>query len=335
MSMKSLSTRLLNYVSNKTRGRYDEEEIISTRLQCASNREAAAALGIPRRTVDRTVARVVERAEEQGEVVTVDSPNILVLDIESAPILGFMWHFWKGGTAPAMYQRPSYVMSWAAKWLGEDDVMADAICYNEDYQAGDEDDTRMLLGIWELLDDADFVVAHNGDNFDLKKLNTAFLLAGMGPPAPYKSIDTLKILKRKFKFDSNKLDYVLQQLEDKPKHDSGGFETWRGCMAGDMGAWEKLIEYNIEDVKDLERIYLRVRSWDHLHPSFATHKPIKGELVCTVCGSENVTLREGKTVSTAASVFQLYTCDDCGHHMRSRQSLLTTQQANNSLQNAK
>lgn len=105
-------------------------------------------------------------------------------------------------------------------------------------------------------------------------------------------------------------------------------------MAGDMDAWKTLIEYNKADVLDLERIYLKIRAWDHLHPSASTHSPTAGRRVCTVCGSENVRATE-KTVATAASVFQLFTCGDCGHHMRSRQSLLTTAQAANSLQNAK
>lgn len=320
MSMTTLSKRLLNYVSNK--GKYDEREVMAARLEYGSNQRAAQALGIPRRTVDRIVNRVTERAAESGEEVTVGTPSIALIDIETAPILGYMWHFWKGGTGPNMMERDTYVMSWAAKWLGEDEVMADGICYNEDYTAGDEDDTRMLAGIWEILDDADFVVAHNGDRFDIKRLNTAFLLAGFFPPSPYKSIDTLKIAKNQFAFSSNKLDYILRVVEDRRKYDSGGFETWRACLDGDMEAWDKLITYNKQDVRDLEDIYLKLRPWDKSHPSAATHGPSVGRRVCTVCGSEDVRARD-KTVSTGVSVFQLYTCNSCGHHMRDRQSKLT------------
>jgi hypothetical protein len=323
--MKTLSKRLLNYVSNE--GKYDEAAVIAARLATGSNKKAAAELGIPRRTVDRMVNRVVDRALNHGDMVTVETPNVLVMDIETAPILGYMWHFWKGGTSPTMMERDSYILSWAAKWLGEDEVMADAICYNDGYSAGDEDDTRMLAGIWNLLDEADFVVAHNGDRFDIKRLNTGFLLAHMFPPSPYRPIDTLKIAKRVFGFSSNRLDYILQLLEGRGKHDSGGFETWRACMAGDMEAWDNLIAYNKQDVQDLEDVYLKIRAWDTQHPSAATHGPSTGKPVCTVCGSEDVRARykedgSRKTVSTGVSVFPLYTCNDCGHHMRSRESLI-------------
>ena len=321
MSIKTLSTRLLNYVSNKTGGKYDEAEVISARLQYTSNNETAKALGIPRRTVDRIVSRVMDRAEDQGETAMVETPKILVYDIETAPILGYMWHFWKGGTSPNMMERSSYVMSWAAKWLHDKEVMADALCYDENYTPGDEDDTRMLLGIWELLDEADFVVAHNGDNFDAKVLNTAFLLAGLRPPTPYRSIDTLKIAKRKFRFGSNKLDHILKLLEGRGKHDAGGFETWRGCMDGDMEAWDRMVTYNKQDVLDLETIYMQLRAWDHQHPSVATTGRTAGRRACTVCGSENV-VDTGRTVSTNASQFKLFQCDDCGHHMRARNSLI-------------
>ena len=42
----------------------------------------------------------------------------------------------------------------------------------------------------ELIDKADIVIAHNGDKFDLRKLNTRFLFHELGTPSSYQSIDT-------------------------------------------------------------------------------------------------------------------------------------------------
>jgi hypothetical protein len=327
--MKNLSNILLNFVS--TKGKYDEHSIIEARLASGSNRAVAERLGIPRRTVDRAVNRVIKRAEKAGETSTVEAPKILILDIETAPMEGYLWSLWKPVFGTNMLKRTSYVLSWAAKWVGEDKVMADGICYNDDYSAGDEDDRRMLEGIWNLLDEADFVVAHNGDRFDIKKLNTAFMLAKLPPYSPIRSIDTLKMVKRCFSFDSNKLDHLLKEMYGLGKSDDGGFETWRGCMHGDMDKWDKLIQYNKDDVTKLEQLYLDIRMWDKQHPSAATHGGSTGKAVCTTCASENVVPLydedgDRKTVGTGVSKFPLYICEDCGTHMRSRFSVLSTEQ---------
>lgn len=320
MKMTNLSNILLNYASTNK-----ELRVIMARLASDSNNKASELVDIPRRTVDRIVARVAQRAQLAGEEIGVGQPKILILDIETAPMLSYIWSLWKPAFGTAMLEHTTYILSWAAKWHDSDEVFADAICYNEDYAAGDEDDKRMLQNIWNLLDEADFIVAHNGDKFDIKKLNTRFLLNGMTPPSPYKQIDTLKIVKRVFGFDSNRLDHLLKEMYDEGKDDAGGFDTWRGCMAGDMESWEKLISYNKADVTKLERLYMDIRGWDKQHPSAATHGGGTGKTVCTVCGSEDVK-PTGKTVSTGVSVFPLFTCQGCGAHMRGRSSLLSPRQ---------
>jgi hypothetical protein len=156
----------------------------------------------------------------------------------------------------------------------------------------------------------------------------------MRPPSPYKQIDTLKMLKRCFSFDSNRLDYVVNVLygEEKKKHD--GFEMWRRCMQGEKKAFEELMEYNRHDVLLLERLYRDIRAWDKSHPSIATHGMVSDMPVCTTCGSEDV-YETDNTVSTGVSKFRVWECGDCGSQMRSRKSLLTTNQKQHLLVKAK
>ena len=307
----NLSKELLHYASSEA-----ERLALTTRLELGSNREVAVKLGLNRRTIDRTLDRIVLRAQKAGYDSAGNAPRILVFDIETAPMIAYLWSIWQNGTNIGALESNTYMLSWAAKWVGSDEVFSDCLFDNPDYTPGSEDDSRMLGTLWELLDDADFVVAHNGDNFDIKHVNTRFLLAGYQPPAPYKSIDTLKIVKRKFKFDSNKLEFLLQKLYGEGKEDAGGMDTWIACMKGDKKAWEQMVFYNKGDVTKLERLYLDIRSWDHLHPSMATHGKVTGEYACTACGSESVSALEGKTVSTAASVFPLYVC--CRNDSRER-----------------
>lgn len=320
--MKRLSKNLLNFVSTSK-----ERAIIEARLVTESNHQAAKLVGIPRRTVDRAVNRVINRAEEEGVGSSfVPESKILILDIETAPMLSYLWNLWpKGGINHQMVERPTYILSWAAKWLGAEETLFDALCYNEDYSAGEENDRRMLEGIWRLLDDADFVVAHNGDRFDVKHLNTAFFMAGLRPPRPYRQIDTLKMVRRTFAFDSNRLDYLLTRLFGRTKMDAGGFETWRQCMLGNMEAWDTLVRYNIQDTLDVEELYLAIRGWDKGHPNITTNTGGSGARRCSTCGSENVVELPDAAVCTNVSRFSLYQCGDCGSHLRGRTNLLTQQ----------
>jgi hypothetical protein len=244
------------------------------------------------------------------------------MDIETAPIIAYLWSLWQKYVNLSSVENTSYVMCWAAKWLGSDEVMSDALCFDPEYEAGYEDDRRMIQGIWDLLDEADFVVAHNGDKFDIKRLNTRFVLAGMPRPSPYKSIDTLKIVKRCFAFDSNKLEHLLMEFFGYGKDDVGGMETWIACLKGDPYAWERMISYNESDVTKLEELYLKIRAWDHLHPSAATNAPLRDVPVCTVCGSTDIG-PTGRTVSTGVSVFNTHRCNDCGNVMRERNSIVS------------
>jgi hypothetical protein len=323
--MMQLSQDILAYCQTES-----EERIARARLAFSSNNEASQFLRMNRRSVDRAMAKIINRVLEAGGSPELGQPKILVLDIETAPMAGYLWSLWKPAFNTAMIDRHTYILSWAAKWVDSDEVMFDALCRNPDYSAGDESDERMLRGIWELLDEADYIVAHNGDRFDIKKLNTRFLLNSFTPPSPYRQIDTLKIAKRMFGFDSNKLDDLLKEMYGYGKDETGGFETWRGCMRGDMDSWDTLIEYNKGDVTKLERLYLDMRAWDKMHPSAATHGGSTGKRVCTVCGSEDVKSTD-KTYSTGVSVFRIFTCGACGAHMRDRASMLTSDQRSNIL----
>lgn len=292
--------------------------IISTRLTTTSNRETAKELDLPRRTVDYVINRVIDRAEEAGEPITWERPRILILDIETAPMLSYLWSFWQQGAAPKMQRDPTYILTWAAKWLEDEEIFTGI-------NTTGGPDERSLHGIWFLLDDADFVVAHNGDKFDIKRLNTAFLQAGLRPPSPYKQIDTLKMLKRCFAFDSNRLDYVTRLLYGEGKENHDGFDMWRRCMQGDAEAFDEMVSYNKKDILLLERLYKDIRGWDKQHPSAATHGSVSDLPVCTTCGSEDV-YETDHTVSTGVSKFRAWECGDCGSQMRSRRSLITPEQ---------
>lgn len=76
-------------------------------------------------------------------------PKILVFDIETAPLLAFIWQLKTDYVGPGMLEKPNWWMiSWSAKWLFEDEMLNDVVTSEE---ARLEDDSRILKSIWELV----------------------------------------------------------------------------------------------------------------------------------------------------------------------------------------
>jgi uncharacterized protein YprB with RNaseH-like and TPR domain len=138
--------------------------------------------------------------------------KILLLDIETSPLTAHVWGLWQQNVGLPQIVDSGRTLCFAAKWLGEDKVIFSSV--------EKTNPKRMLLKIWDLLEEADAVVHYNGTKFDIPTLNKEFLLNDLTPPAPYKQIDLLRVARSQFKFPSNKLDYVANVLGlgKKTKH---------------------------------------------------------------------------------------------------------------------
>ena len=209
----------------------------------------------------------------------------------------------------------SYVMCWAAKWLGEPHVMFDSLHISSK--------KKMLMRIYKLLEEADAVIHYNGSRFDIPTLNKEFLLQKLSPPAPYQQIDLLKTARSKFRFPSNKLDYIAKSLGLQGKFKHAGHELWVKCMAGDAEAWKEMELYNVQDVHLLEQVYAKLLPWIVGHPNQGLYRPPGQEVtdVCPNCGSSHL-VRRGYSYTTL-SKYQRFKCKECGTWSRSRKSIKT------------
>jgi len=241
--------------------------------------------------------------------------RILIFDIETAPNRASVWGMWKQNIAQNQVLQYGYVLCYAAKWLGEDRVLMDALPFYKEYNKDMENDYMVCKSLWELLDKADIVIAHNGGSFDVPIMNTRFCFHGMKPPSPYKVIDTLKIAKAQFRFPSNRLDSIGAYLGVGRKVENSGMDLWNGCRDGDLDSWAQMGEYNIGDVELLEQIYLKLRPFDKMHPNVGIYDRTATKR-CTVCGSEDLVV--GENVYTNLSSFTSYQCSCCGHWNRER-----------------
>jgi hypothetical protein len=228
--------------------------------------------------------------------------RILVLDIETAPNLAHVWGLWNQNVGLSQLLESGRVICFAAKWVGSKKMM-----FFSEHEHGHE---VMVTAAHHLLDEADVVVHYNGKKFDIPWLNTEFMRYGLEPPAPFKEVDLLRVV-RQGRFPSNKLDAIAKELGlvGKVKHD--GHVLWIKCLLGDPAAWKQMKKYNIQDVRLTEEVYHRLLPWIKNHPS---HSLYEGREGCS-CGSANLE-RRGYAY-TAVSRFQQFRCRDCGRWSRS------------------
>ena len=161
-------------------------------------------------------------------------PKILIFDIETSPMLAYVWGRFKQFVSLDQTVSEWFIISWSAKWLNNPNVMCDVLTSEE---ASNEDDSRITRSMWYLFNEADIVLAHNGSRFDVPRLNSRFLLNGLMPPNPYRQIDTLQVARKEFGFSSNKLDALAGYLGIEHKSDTN-FNLWKRCLAGEQEALE-------------------------------------------------------------------------------------------------
>lgn len=261
-----------------------------------------------------------------------DGPAVLLFDIETAPQNQYGWGEGKYSSRPLKVWKTWYVLSVVYKWLGSDETHWVSIFQDPKYKPDypwtkhDPHKDRYVIGrLWHLFDKADVLIGHNGDKFDIKKVNTRILLGGAPPPSPSKSIDTLKEARRHFAFSSNSLNRLSQELGFGEKLHHAGMDTWWGCMEGDPEMWQLMEEYNRKDVELLELLYVKLLPWvgapGKANPGVnATRWSRKDRpVLCPKvgCGGGKLVAR-GKLTTAAGLRYQRWQCAKCSGYSQSR-----------------
>lgn len=266
-------------------------------------------------TVTRNLRRYKQLNKKDPQL-----PKILLFDIEVLPMHIRTWGLFK--------QRPNHkqvikdwcVLSWAAKWLMDDEYQTDLLTPEE---AIAHDDKRVCDSIWKLIDEADILIGHNGKKFDVRKLNSRFMIHGMIPPSPYQIIDTLLHSQQLAAHSSHRLDWLGQLVRNEGKLDTD-YELWIKCDEGDEESLNYMLEYNMEDVGLLEEVYIWMRPWMRSHPNIGLYMDLT-EPVCTNCGSNNLQTLD-KCYITPAGKYETVRCN-CGAIGRMRTSLLSVKES--------
>lgn len=230
------------------------------------------------------------------------NPKVLFYDIETQPNISYVWGHYEQNVIS--HHREWEMLTFSYKWLGTNTIHAEKRSSTEV-----DGDRNLIKSLHRLFKEADYTVAHNGDQFDKKKVAARMIKLGFPPPSLLKSIDTKKEAKRVFGFNSNKLDDLCQHLGLGRKIKVPGFELWQKCMEGDEAAFRKMIKYNKRDVLLLERLYHKLAPWMKNHPNFsALYEDGKG---CPSCGDSKV-FEKGYAVA-GVTKRRKWNCGECGH----------------------
>ncbi len=219
----------------------------------------------------------------------------LILDLETAPNVGLFWRAgWKQTIDSDNITNERAIICACWKWAGEPGV------FSLTWDAK-QNDKKLLQELAKVMDSADEIVAHNGDQFDLPWVRTRCLFHGITLNSGYKTVDTLQWARRNFYFNSNKLNYIAKflGLGGKIKTEFG---LWKEIVLhNNAAALKSMVTYCKRDVELLEQVYDKLAAC--CKPK--THVGVLGGLEkwsCPHCG--NLRVRLNRTTVTAAGTLQ-------------------------------
>ena len=285
-----------------------------------SQRSACLILGLNRSTIQRYIKSTLEDDVNDGGEQYLELPNtehvenkpkLLFYDIETSLAKSYHFQQWKVNLSQKQKIQESHLLSHA--WAWNDGEVVGSILTRDEMLGHDPE--RLVLECWSLLDNCDVLVAHNGKRFDVKKVNSYFLMYGLPPPSPYRVIDTLLIAKQKFALPFNSLAYLAEFLNVPQKLDTGGVGLWIDCDHGKQEALDKMLDYNIGDIVTLREVYNRLIGWSNDGVNLALYS--EHGCTCPHCSSDDVQVIQGKYTHTVSRKYQAYRCNNCGAVLRS------------------
>ena len=236
----------------------------------------------------------------------------LFFDIETSPNVGFFWE--AGFDKQIPYDniiKERAIICICYKWEGSNKV------YSLNWDAN-QCDKAMLKEFIKVAESADELVGHNGDKFDLKWIRTRCLIHKIKMMPDYVTVDTLKVSRSKFKFNSNRLDYIAKFLGHGGKNNNSGFGLWKEVIINKSKKGLKdMLTYCKNDVVILEKVFHSLNDYikqkTHVGVVEGEHK-----WSCPKCGGNvGLTLiKEHVTAAGTVSVYMRHKDPKCWHSFK-------------------
>lgn len=233
-----------------------------------------------------------------------DKVKRLLFDLETAPSGAWIWRTGKqfvGHNQLQMLPRDGNIILACWKWQHEKKIH---------HAVWDkEGDLPVVKALLPFMLEADELVGHNGDRYDIPYMNTRIMAHNLGPVPMWKSVDTLVIARKRFRFQSNRLDAIGKLFLNHGKNPMS-FSDWLAIKEDNcektMG---KMLRYCKQDIRLLSD------AWDLMDGfhGVKTHVGVlhgKERWTCPSCGSGDVR-RDKKNVTAAGTIRHQMRCNSC------------------------
>lgn len=223
----------------------------------------------------------------------------LVIDLERVPGWARAYDPKVQYINKTMWEIPTRTICWAAKWVGSKAV--------EFASVWTHDDDHLAQRSWELFDEADLVLTYYGKGADIPWLEAQWVKRGLGRPKTWHDLDLYATVKR-FKLESNSLDYACKFLGVASKTDKYDFRVGDAAVAGDEAAQRRIRRYNIGDIHATEALYWPLLPHIRPHPHVAPGRYFD-QMCCPRCGSADV--KRAGLYTPGVYTYAQYRCTTC------------------------
>lgn len=313
------------------------DTIIELKQLGFSSREISKQLNVGKSTVNDTYNRYLVGLEEDKFFANLKypadtsyakpesihkgkGPRILILDVETAAaeVLTF-GRFKQNIGQDNILKEGGWLLCACWRWIGEEEVYYTFLTPEEVQKA---DDSRIIAHLFEEMQQADAIIAHNAVGFDHKVIQARALANNFGALPSVKVIDTLVMAKKALRLPSNRLDSIGEYFGLGRKVDTGGIDLWKRVQRGDEDAMLEMLVYCKQDVNLLHDVYLKLRAIGNKANFNAGLYFDDEHKHCPTCGSTCLSTT-GREVSTTLSSFKEIICLSCGSRHRERTTKTT------------
>lgn len=237
-----------------------------------------------------TILNWMREIAKEANLRAADYPvKRLFFDIETSFYVGWFWRpSWKASIGPHQIIQDKKIICIGYKWQYEDRVHM--LKWDKD-----QDEKVMLRKFMKVLGEADEIIGHNGDKFDLKYLRTRCIQEGILMFPKYRTLDTLLKARRYFNFPSNKLGEIAKFLKVPQEKQNVDYTLWTDVvLKKDKKALKKMCNYCAQDVIVLESIFEKMCPYIDHNTNHAVQRRLD-KWHCPECTSDNVKLSHTDT----------------------------------------
>lgn len=151
------------------------------------------------------------------------------------------------------------ILTWA---INSNGIITNDRLSKEDIERYDSDkiDTRIVKNLVEELFKYDRIVTYYGKRFDIPFLRTRALYDNIDFPVygSLKHDDVYFWVKYKLKLNSNRMEVAARTIFGETDKTHIEFKYWIAGTRGDEEALSYILDHNIKDVEELERVYYKL-----------------------------------------------------------------------------